>query len=111
MFREYLLKTYNITDRQLAKVESGILKGYTLKRMYTIRTVRNVRGRGIFQTSSLRSQAPGRCMSMAIRRMRSGASTSIMKMRARTKLSLMMNTSKTIWKTIRMIIQMSIKEV
>lgn len=36
MFREYLLKTYNITDRQLAKVESGILKGYTLKRMMFI---------------------------------------------------------------------------
>ena len=36
MFREYLLETYNITDRQLAKVESGILKGYTLKRMMFI---------------------------------------------------------------------------
>ena len=36
MFREYLLKTYNITDKQLAKVESGILKGYTLKRMMFI---------------------------------------------------------------------------
>lgn len=36
MFREYLLRTYNITDRQLAKVESGILKGYTLKRMMFI---------------------------------------------------------------------------
>lgn len=36
MFREYLLKTYNITDRQLAKLESGILKGYTLKRMMFI---------------------------------------------------------------------------
>ena len=36
MFREYLLRTYDITDRQLAKVESGILKGYTLKRMMFI---------------------------------------------------------------------------
>lgn len=36
MFREYLLKTYNITDKQLAKLESGILKGYTLKRMMFI---------------------------------------------------------------------------
>ena len=36
MFREYLLETYNITDKQLAKLESGILKGYTLKRMMFI---------------------------------------------------------------------------
>ena len=36
MFRDYLLMTYGITDRQLDKIEKGILKGYTLNRMMFI---------------------------------------------------------------------------
>lgn len=36
MFRDYLLMTYGITDRQLDKLEKGILKGYTLNRMMFI---------------------------------------------------------------------------